>query len=152
MIRSADAARSKRPGRWALIACWACLQASVCSANDERAAPEPELVQMPASIPGKRDDFAVFWHRFTDALDRGDVAILGSQTRWPFLFAGKELELNDFSTLWRGLFSSSIRRCLRRATPLLEADGSRSAFCEGTIFVFRIDAGAWRFAEIGADD
>ena len=96
-------------------------------------------------------DFGAFWAGFSGAAAAGDTAAMRGMIKFPFMLGGHDVTADEFDTLWMGLFTPSTRACLAKAKPTPEQE-LMEAFCDGTIFIFAKDSGAWKFTEIGADD
>ncbi|MBC7932860.1 MAG: hypothetical protein H7Z38_20045 [Rubrivivax sp.] len=96
-----------------------------------------------------KESFAQFWTRFKAALVKDDRQSVASMTKFR---TGDETYMTDkeFLAKWYGELRRE-RRCFARAKPVKDQE-SYSVFCGERIFLFERFEGAWKFADIGAND
>jgi len=101
------------------------------------------------------DGFAAFWKRFSTAVGKDDKAALAAMTT-----LGPGLDNNDtpltFDKVHALLLRPAARRCLARAKPLRDVDGTGAVdydvFCGQVIYVFSKTGGEWRWTDTSPDD
>lgn len=112
------------------------------------------LLVFPANATRAATDdpaFDAFWIRFRAAILAEDRETVYDLTRFPFMLDNIDHDRAMFAKDSRWLFARRIKRCVEKATPLLD-DGIWMVFCSPNILLFDKVDGAYRFTEIGVDD
>lgn len=135
-----------RPAAAARVLPGLCVAALLLLTTPAPAAPAARGQAAPAAA---KETFASFWTRFKAALVKDDRGAVAAMTKFR---AGDETYLSDkeFLAKWYGELRRE-RRCFARAKPVADQE-SYSVFCGERIFVFERIGGAWKFADIGAND
>jgi hypothetical protein len=110
----------------------------------------PAAQSAAASPPFLPADFNAFWKRFSAAAASGDSAGVKALTRFPFLFAGTELDATRFDGIWMGIFPTPLRPCFGTASPIKDGE-SFSVSCGPYVYVFNKGAKGWQFTDFAAD-
>jgi hypothetical protein len=115
------------------------------------------VVAMGAVEPARAadDGFAGFWSKFAAAVAKDDKAALASLTT-----LGPGLDDNDtpltFEKVHSILLRPAARRCLARAKPQSEIDGTGAltyaVLCGQVIYVFSKTDAVWRWTDASPDD
>jgi hypothetical protein len=120
-------------------------------------APAAIVLAIVATAPARAadDGFAAFWSKFAAAAGKDDKAALASMTTLSPALDNNDTPLT-FATVHAILLKPAARRCLAKAKPVSQVDGTGaltySAFCGHVIYGFSRTRGVWRWTDSSPDD